>query len=121
MRKGKSVLALAASLAFGFSSAAQAVVDCAGDITSLSLQLGAEGTIVLSLSGGPSHTYLCDIDGAGRNGVSPAVCRAMYASLMAAKVSAKKVYIRFYDYNTCSAVPEWGDAGTLGWTILFLE
>lgn len=59
-------------------------VDCTGTVTNLSLQLNTAGTVTLSLSGGPAWVYLCDIDGAGRNGVSPVVCRAMYASLLAA-------------------------------------
>jgi hypothetical protein len=45
----------------------------------------------------------------------------MYATLMAAKVAGKGVSIRFYDHGSCSAIPSWADAGTLGWTILLTE
>ncbi|MBQ0935111.1 hypothetical protein [Ideonella paludis] len=108
------------ALMFGHQMA-RSQVDCTGAVTNLSLQLNAQGTVTLSLSGGPSMTYLCDIDGVGRNGVAPAVCRAMYASLLTAKTSGKKVLIRFYDYPTCAAVPAWGSAGALGWTQIALD
>ena len=104
-----------------FSAGAHAQIDCIGEVTNLSLQLNTAGTITLSLSGGPSYTYLCDIDGAGRNGVSPAVCRTMYATLMTAKTTGKKVSIRFYDYNTCGSIPAWANSGNLGWTVLLTD
>ena len=103
-----------------FVNTAFAAVDCAGDVTNLSLQLNSLGTVTLSLSGGPAFVYLCDVD-ATRNGVSPMVCRTMYATLMAAKTSAKKVSIRFYNYDTCAAIPPYTDAGTLGWTVLLTD
>lgn len=95
---------------------AQAVVDCTGTVTNLSLRLDTTGTVTLSLSGGPTWVYLCDVDGAGRNGVSPTVCRSMYASLMAAYQTGKPVLIRFYDHAACDAIPSWANAGALGWT-----
>lgn len=103
------------------SSAHGADVDCTGTVTSLSLQLNTTGTVTLSLSGGPSYVYLCNIDGAIVNGVSPEVCRAMYSTLMAAKTSGKKVRIRFYGHETCSAVPSWSYPGNLGWTQVLID
>ena len=97
-------------------------VDCTGTVNNLSLQLNSTGTVTLSLAGGPTMTYLCDVDGtANRNGVSPTVCKTMYSTLMAAKVSGKKVLIRFYDHESCSSVPAWDNAGSLGWTKLLLN
>ncbi len=97
-------------------------VDCTGTVTNLSLQLNSAGTVTLSLAGGPTYTYLCNVDGAtNRNGVSPTVCKTMYSTLMAAKVSGKKVLIRFYDHDSCTDVPAWGNAGRLGWTQLLLD
>jgi len=95
---------------------AHAAVDCTGTVTSLSVQLGGEGTVTLSLSGGPTYTYLCDIAGIERNGVDRTVCKVMYASLLAAKATNKQVLIRFNNYNLCTDVPPWADAGSLGWT-----
>lgn len=100
---------------------ARAAIDCTGTITNLSLQLSTAGTVTLSLSGGPTYTYLCDIADAGRNGVAPVVCKAMYASLLTAKATNKQVLIRFNDYDSCSSVPAWGNAGSLGWTKVLLD
>jgi hypothetical protein len=98
---------------------AYAQVDCRGTVESLSMQLDSLGTVTLSISGGPRYTYVCNIDPTvTRNGVSPTVCKTMYATLMAAKLAAKKVTMRFYDYTSCSSVPAWANAGALGWTVL---
>lgn len=98
-----------------------AAIDCTGTITNLSLQLSTAGTVTLSLSSGPTYTYLCDISDAGRNGVAPTVCKAMYATLLTAKATNKRVLIRFNDYSSCSAVPAWADAGSLGWTQVLID
>jgi len=97
-------------------------VDCTGTVDNLSLQLNSVGTVTISLSGGPTATYLCDVDGtSARNGVSPTVCRTMFSTLLTAKTTGKKVLIRFQDYTSCSAVPAWANAGTVGWTQLLLN
>src|SRR5437868_2302492 len=96
------------ALSICYANTAAAVVDCTGEVTSLSLQLTTAGTVTLSLAGAPYYTYLCDVDGSGLNGVSPTVCRTMYATLVTAKTTGKKVLIRFYDHSTCSAVPYFG-------------
>jgi hypothetical protein len=121
-RNASRPMTLAAVLLVLFGAqASHAAVDCTGLITNLSLQLSAEGTVTLSLAGGPSYTYLCDTAGVGINGVNPSVCRAMYASLLVTKTSGKRVLIRFNDYSSCAAVPAWANAGSLGWTQLALE
>lgn len=103
-----------------FGTPALAVVDCQGYVSGLSLQLNSEGTVTLSLSNGPSQTYLCNVDGV-RNGVSSTVCRTMYATLVTAKTTGKQVSIRFYDYNACNQVPAWASSGALGWTVLLMD
>lgn len=113
-----SVLGLALAVGLGAANSVNAVVDCFGSVTNLSLQLSTYGTVTLSLSGGPSYTYLCNIDGSVMNGVSNKVCSTMYNTLLTAKAMNKKVTIRFYDHATCAAVPSWANAGSLGWTIL---
>jgi hypothetical protein len=104
---------------------ANAQVDCTGTVDNLSLNLNTTGTVTLSLSGGPSYTYLCNVEGAsgvaGLNGVSGPICKTMYSTLALAKATGKRVTIRFYNYATCAAVPSWGNAGTLGWTQLLLD
>jgi hypothetical protein len=114
-------LAVATSLIAGlFGSATASAVDCTGSVSTLSLQLDTLGTVTVSLSNGPSFTYLCAVDGV-RNAVSPTVCRTMYATLVAAKTTGKSVLIRFHDHGTCTAVPAWADAGALGWTMVLLD
>jgi hypothetical protein len=120
MRKLKRIVVAVAAGVLVLIESASADVDCRGEVTNLSLQLDGNGQVTLSLSGGPNYTYLCSVD-AVRNGVSPTVCRMMYATLVTAKTTGKKVSIRFYNYNSCSAIPPWADSGTLGWTILLTE
>jgi hypothetical protein len=96
-------------------------IDCTGTVESLSVQLSTHGTITLSLSGGPSYVYICNLDGATANGVSFETCKAMYSTLLAAKLSGKKMKIRFYGYESCGSVPSWAYPGALGWTQVLLD
>lgn len=98
----------------------RADVDCTGTVTLLSVYLDGAGTVTLSLSNGPLSVYVCGIE-QQRNGVAPSVCRTLYATLMAAKLSAKQVRIRFYGHSSCAAIPPWADAGQLGWTELLID
>jgi hypothetical protein len=101
---------------------ASASVDCTGTVTNLSLQLDTSGTVTLSLAGGPTYTYLCNVAaGSMRNGVAPDVCKTMYGTLMAAKLAGKRVLIRFDSYNSCTAVPAWDNAGALSWDQLLID
>lgn len=116
--KYRTVPALAAVLTL-WCSTSRADVDCTGTVTRLSLYLDSIGIVTPSLSSGPSDIYLCGVD-QPINGVSPTVCRSMYAALTAAKVAGRSVQIRFYDHNSCAAIPAWAAPGTLGWTDLLL-
>jgi len=99
---------------------ALAFVDCEGTVNTLSMQMDTLGLVTLSLSGGPTYTYLCAVDGTV-NGVSPTVCRTMYATLVTAKTTGKRVLIRFNDHASCSAIASWTLAGALGWTIVLTD
>ena len=90
--------------------------DCEGFVTLLSLSLDSQEKITLSLDGGPSNVYLCSIGPTEINDVPAEACRAFYATLMAAKITDKKVLIRFYDHNSCASIPAWANVGRLGWT-----
>jgi hypothetical protein len=116
---GRAIVVAAAAAYVG--GPAGAAIDCVGTVTNLSLQLSSAGTVTLSLSGGPSWTYLCDLSAGGRNGVPADVCKVMYATLVTAKATGKQVLIRFNDYDSCAAVPAWGNAGSLGWTRVMLD
>jgi hypothetical protein len=107
-------------LALLFCTSASAAIDCQGTVDNLSLDLSTSGVVTVSLSGGPSWVYLCTID-AANNGVSPTVCRTMYSTLALAKATGKKVLIRFYDHQSCTAIPSWAWAGQLGWTRVLID
>jgi hypothetical protein len=97
-------------------------IDCTGTVAGLSLQMTNTGVVTVSLSGGPTAVYLCAVDGAIYNGVSPEVCKAMYSTLMAAKLSNKKMLIRFSgNYAKCSDIPSWAAAPMHGWTGVFAD
>lgn len=120
MRRAVAAATCVTTLAL-FSPGASAVIDCQGTVTNLSLDLNVNGTVTLSLSGGPSWVYLCTIDGSPTNAVSTTVCRTMYSTLALAKATGKRVLIRFYDHQSCSAIPPWAWAGNLGWTQVLLD
>jgi hypothetical protein len=105
----KSIVA-AALLAFSSVSHA---VDCAGRVSSLSLQTGS-GLVVLSLVGGPTYIYLCSVEQTV-NAVSPTVCKQMYQTLQLAKVTGASMMFRFDGYATCSAIPAWTVVPLNGW------
>lgn len=45
----------------------------------------------------------------------------MYATLVTAKTTGKRVLIRFNDHATCGAIPVWTLAGALGWTMVLTD
>ena len=107
---------------FLYSQAANADIDCVGNVVGLSLQMTTTGVVTVSLAGGPTAVYLCAVDGGAYNGVSPEVCKAMYSTLMAAKLSNKKMLIRFSgNYASCSSIPSWAAAPMHGWTSVLTD
>jgi len=113
---------IAALLLSLVASSAFAAVDCRGEITYLSLHLVIYGTVTVGLQGGPNATYVCDVDGPiVRNGVSPTVCRMLYATLVAAKTTGKQVVMRFHNFNSCSEVPSGHDSGPVDWAQLLTD
>lgn len=117
-RLASALLGAALSLQAG---RAEAVVDCTGQVSNLSLGLNVSGTVTLSLAGGPAWVYLCTTAGAPINGVATDVCKTMDATLLLAKATGKQVLIRFYEHESCTAIPPWAGAGTLGWTQVMLD
>lgn len=109
----RKFLVVIASIFF-YAQTVKADVDCSGKVQHLSLALTTTGVVTVALEGGPTMVYLCAIDGPVYNGVSSEVCKAMYSTLMAAKLSGKKVLIRFYGQNSC-ALPGWTNY-PVGWT-----
>lgn len=107
---------------FLYCNVANADIDCVGNVIGLSLQMTTTGVVTVSLSGGPTAVYLCAVDGVAYNGVSPDVCKAMYSTLMAAKLSNKKMLIRFSgNYANCTSIPSWAAAPMHGWTSVLAD
>jgi hypothetical protein len=108
----KKSMLLATLLAF--SSASNALtIDCSGKVTVLSLQAPG-GLITLSLLGGPSYIYLCNVEQT-YNGISATTCKQMYQTLMLAKITGASMGFRFDNQTTCAAIPQWQAVPLNGW------
>jgi len=88
---------------------AHASYECSGTITYLGL---GGGTVTVAGPGGLPAVYVCNLDG-GTPGWSAESCKAVYATLLAAKVSGQTADIFFSDNLTCTTQPAWSTA-TLG-------
>jgi hypothetical protein len=84
---------------------------CAGTLDSINLNQGGIVTIG-SASSGLGTFYVCEIGGTA-NGVTPDVCSAILASLIAAKEAGEQVQWQFNDSLTCQTHPQW--AWLTGW------
>jgi len=103
-----------------YSTFTSADVDCTGKVTSLTVQLDTVGVVTLALEGGPNMVNICGVASLYNN-VSPEACKAMYATLMAAKLSNKKILMRFYgNYTSCAAIPAW-IATPVGWNQVLID
>ena len=105
---------------FLYSKAASADIDCTGKVTSLTVQLDTVGAVTIALEGGPNMVNICGV-GSSYNNVAPEVCKAMYSTLLAAKLSNKKILMRFYgNYASCGAIPAW-TAVPVGWNQVLID
>jgi len=92
-----------------FQVAPKATYACTGTVATLALNpLGLVVTNVGSLS----YVYLCNVT-TTYNGVTAEACKAIYAHLLAAKLSAQTVAFFFDDSLTCTTHPVW--ANLTGW------
>ena len=87
------------------STPAWANYACLGTIDAVALNPGGIVTVT-SNSSGPGVFYVCNI-GSTANGVAPEQCKAIYASLLAARMSAQNVAWTFNDALTCTTHPTW--------------
>jgi len=105
---------------FLYSAFTNADIDCTGKVTSLTVQLDSVGGVTLALEGGPSMVNICGV-ASTYNNVAPDACKTMYATLMAAKLSNKKVLMRFYgNYTSCATIPAW-TAPPVGWNQVLID
>ena len=86
-------------------STAQANYWCTGKVTGISVS--KTGSVFVSTDQGFSSVAVCTIGTTG-NGVSPELCRNIYATLLTAYLTDKSVTFAFDDALTCSNHPAWG-------------
>ena len=80
---------------------------CTGQVSYLGLEGG--GNVVVALTNGPTIHSMCNIVNQGEYTVAPAVCKTMYATLLAAKLTERQVTIYYADNGyTCNTFPNWG-------------
>ena len=91
----------------GLLGAAPAMANytCQGVIDSVALNQAGTLTIT-STSSGLNTFYVCQIANTF-NGVGPEVCKAIYAQMLAARVSGQNVTWYFSDALSCTTHPVW--------------
>lgn len=67
---------------------------CSGPVTGVTL--GTDGSVAAASAGGLTWPIFCRI-GDTANGISPDVCKAIYAGLLAAQLNGKNVLLWFND------------------------
>ena len=91
-------------------STAHANYWCTGKVTGLAIS--KTGLVTVSGIQGLNAAVLCVI-GSTANGVSPELCRTIYATLLTAYLTDKPVTFAYDDALTCSSHPSW--AWLTGW------
>src|SRR5215472_4805074 len=99
----KKAMMLAAAF-FWVSQSAWANYACTGTTTSVAMD--QYGGVNMSNSSGLEWVFLCSVNNPA-NGISPDACKAMYATLMASKLSGAQVTLWFSDGLSCTTHPEW--------------
>jgi hypothetical protein len=92
-------LLAACSIAFGVTPAFSATVVCAGTVSRL--EYTASGNIMLQLSGMNAPVFICSLDSNWNIEpgyvTTPATCKTMYASFLAAKLSGTSINDVYFD------------------------
>jgi len=113
----KKAMMLAAAFCW-VSQSAWANYLCTG--TTASVTMDQYGNVNTSNSSGLEAVYLCNVANPA-NGVPVEACKAMYAMLMASKLSGAQVTFWFSDGLSCTGHPAWGTltsgsyGGPAGW------
>lgn len=111
MKKHASRLASlrAAAMAFAVCGApmAHANYACSGPVGYLGV--GSDGQLTLSIANSTPIHVICSMGAQGPYGITPAGCKAAYATILAAKLASKSVVIYYNNEPlTCSTLPAWG-------------
>lgn len=90
---------------------------CEGPVTSIGVK--KTGLVYTSGPGGLPVVYLCNLQNKV-NDVEVESCKAMFATLLAARAQKKSVRITFSpDIEACNTVPSWAYAEHLNWVISY--
>jgi len=101
--KSITALSLVAALVFPSTSFAYG---CGGAITYLGLD--GSGNVFVAVGSTALHG-ICSIQNQGNYAMPPAVCKAAYASLVAARIAGKNMTIYYGDNGySCTTLPAWG-------------
>jgi hypothetical protein len=89
---------------------------CAGTVTLVFINLN--GTVVVGGPGGLPPVGICSVNAGSGGTFSPDACKAVYAMVLAAKLSGQSLQLGFNDNLTCSTQPAWGGpTSTSFWAI----
>lgn len=107
-RKTISAFYFLAALALPATSFA--AYTCSGAVTFLGIDAG--GSVVVAVGASHIHT-VCNMTTQGNFAMTVPVCKATYASLVAARLTGKNMTIYYGDNGlTCETIPNWGSAPT---------
>ncbi len=102
---------IAGLLACAASVSAFANYYCDGPVYGLSL--GPGGIVTAESVAGINWPYVCGVDSVRQINTSTDACKAIYATLLSAQVSGKRVRFWFDDSLTCNTHPSWANLD--GW------
>lgn len=88
-------------------AAAQSNYSCGGQVDYLGVS--SEGDVIVAIANSTPRHYICSLNAQGTYRITVPACKAIYASLLAAKLTSKTVSV-FYRPNemTCATLPSWG-------------
>lgn len=93
------------------------IYTCTGTVTNLEVASCCGGGVYVSGVGGLNGVAICALNGSGGN-FNTDSCKAVYATLLAAKLQGLTVNIAFSDALTCSTQPNSGlPANSSAWAV----
>lgn len=102
----KPITSLVLIAALAFPASCFANYNCGGAVNYVGIDAG--GNVVVAVGSTPIHS-ICNVVAQGSWAIAVPVCKAIYASVVAAKISGKTMTI-FYGDNgaTCTTFQPWG-------------
>jgi hypothetical protein len=102
------------------AGAAQAYT-CEGPVTGVTV--GPSGKLAAAEIAGLQWPYLCELNGASEANTTTETCKAIYALLLTAQASGKKVRLWFNDSGDCTSTTHaaWQDLTGWYWGPMLVE